>query len=225
MARAHDIGGLKGLGPVEIERDEPVFHSEWEQRVFGITMATLGKGLYNVEQFRSGIEEIPIVPYMESSYYERWIVTLETNLIRAGVVSEDEIDARTVELSRHPGTDVGRREEAEFCEMLLSVIQAGVSPERDVEAPRRFESGDRVIAAGTTAAGHTRLPRYVRGKQGVVARLDKAFVYPETNVEGAGENPEWCYCVRFEADEVWGDGAEAGAPVYVDVWESYLEPA
>lgn len=225
MARAHDIGGLRGLGPVEIEQAEPVFHSEWEQRIFGIAIATLEKGLYNVEQFRAGIEEIPVVPYMQSGYYERWIATLERNLIRAGVVSEDEIDARTIELSRRGQTEVGRREDPEFCETLLSAIRAGASPERDVEAPRRFEIGDRVIAAGTDAAGHTRLPRYVRGRRGVVVRLDKAFVYPETNVEDEGENPEWCYCVRFEADEVWGEDAENGAPVYVDVWESYLAAA
>lgn len=225
MARAHDIGGLKGLGRVEMEQDEPVFHSEWERRVFGITMATLGKGLFNVEQFRSGVEEIPIVPYMESSYYERWIATLERNLIRAGVVSEDEIDARTTELSHRPETEVGRREEPEFCEMLLGAIHGGMSPEREFDAPKEFELGDRVIAVGTEVLTHTRLPRYVRGKTGVVVRLDKAFVFPESNAAGDGENPEWCYCVRFEAEDVWGPNAENAAPVYVDVWESYLVAA
>ncbi len=225
MARAHDIGGVKGLGAVEIEQNEPVFHSDWERRIFGITMATLGKGLYGIEHFRSGIEQIPILPYMESSYYERWIATLEHNLIGSGVLSEDEIDARAAELSRDPDAEIGRRDEPESCEMLLGAIHGGMSPEREVEAERRFDIGDRVIASGTDAAGHTRLPRYVRGKQGTITRLDKAFVYPETNVLGEGENPEWCYCVRFEADEVWGGDAEDRAPVYVDVWESYLTPA
>lgn len=225
MARAHDIGGLKGLGPVEIEPDEPVFHSEWEKRVFGMTMATLGKGLYNIEQFRSGVEEIPFVPYMESSYYERWIATLEQNLIRAGIVSEDEIDARTAELSQHPETEVGHRQEPEFCEMLLGAVRGGMSPEREIDAPRKYGVGDRVIARGSDSAGHTRFPRYIRGKEGVVERLDKAFVYPETNAKGEGENPEWCYCVRFEADEVWGADSERKAPVFVDLWESYLTPA
>ncbi|MGI9657657.1 MAG: nitrile hydratase subunit beta [Gaiellaceae bacterium] len=225
MARAHDIGGVKGLGPVEIEQDEPVFHSEWERRVFGMTMATLGKGLYGVEKFRSGVEQIPVVPYMESSYYERWIATLEHNLISGGVVTEDEIDQRTAELSRHPETEIGRREEPEFCEMLLGAIHGGMSPERELNTERRFAVGDGVVAVGTGAPGHTRLPRYVRGKQGTIARLDNAFVYPETAALDEGENPEWCYCVRFEASEVWGADAEQGAPVYVDVWESYLEPA
>lgn len=225
MARAHDIGGVKGLGPVEIEADEPVFHSEWERRIFGMTMATLGKGLFGVEHFRAGVEAIPIIPYMESSYYQRWMVTLEKNLADAGVLTEDEIDARAVELSRHPETEVGRREEPEFCEMLLGAIHGGMSPEREIEVERRFGLGDEVIAVGTDAPGHTRLPRYVRGKRGTVVRLDKAFVYPETSALREGENPEWCYGVRFEADEVWGADAEQGAPVYVDVWESYLEPA
>ena len=94
MARAHDIGGVKGLGPVEIEPAEPVFHSDWERRIFGMTMATLGKGLFGVEHFRWGVESIPIMPYLEASYYERWMATLEKNLIEAGIVTEDEIDAR-----------------------------------------------------------------------------------------------------------------------------------
>ena len=225
MARAHDIGGVKGLGPVEIERDEPVFHSEWERRVFGMTMATLGKGYFGVEHFRSGIEQIPILSYMKSSYYERWVATLERNLINAGVVTEDEIDGRAAELSRQPEAELPRREEPEFCEMLLSAIHGGMSPERDVESGRRFSVGDLVVAVGSDADGHTRLPRYVRGKRGTIARLDKAFVFPETAAARAGENPEWCYCVRFEPQDVWGADAENGAPVYVDVWESYLEPA
>jgi hypothetical protein len=31
----HDMGGMHGFGPVEVEAGEPVFHSRWEARVFG----------------------------------------------------------------------------------------------------------------------------------------------------------------------------------------------
>jgi hypothetical protein len=72
--------------------------------------------------------------------------------------------------------------------------------------------------------GHTRLPRYVRNKQGVVERVYDAFVLPDTNAHGQGEKPEYVYCVRFDAREVWGDSAEPREVVHVDLWESYLEP-
>ena len=109
--------------------------------------------------------------------------------------------------------------------MLIGAIHGGMSPEREIDAERKFALGDEVIAGGTDASSHTRLPRYVRGKRGTVIRLDKAFVYPETSALREGENPEWCYGVRFAAEEVWGADAEQGAPGYVDVWESYLEAA
>ena len=225
MARAHDVGGHTGLGPIEIEADEPVFHDAWEARIFGIMMAGFGKGLFNVEQFRAGIEGIHSIAYLKAQYYERWLSTLEENLIRVGIVTEDDLDRRTVELSHATDTEMPRREEPEFCEMLMSVIEGGFSPEREIEGAHAFDLGDRVFARGTDAPGHTRLPRYVRDKQGVVVRLDKAFVYPETSATGAGEHPEWCYCVRFDAAEIWGQRAERDAPVFVDVWESYLEAA
>jgi len=225
MGRAHDVGGLKGLGPVEIARSEPTFHETWEARIFGITLSTLGKGLFSVEEFRAGIEGIPAIPYLRASYYERWIATCEQSLARAGVLSEDEVDARAMELSHSDTGEAPHRDEPEFRELLLDALRCGMSPQRKTTAPRRFAAGDPVRAVGTDTTGHTRLPRYIRGKRGVVVRCDDAFVFPDSNALGHGENPEWCYCVRFESGEVWGDVAETRAPVYVDVWESYLEPA
>ena len=37
----HDLGGLKGLGPIspEAESTEPVFHADWEKRIFALTLA------------------------------------------------------------------------------------------------------------------------------------------------------------------------------------------
>jgi nitrile hydratase subunit beta len=29
MNGVHDMGGMHGMGPIEAERDEPVFHAEW----------------------------------------------------------------------------------------------------------------------------------------------------------------------------------------------------
>jgi nitrile hydratase len=128
------------------------------------------------------------------------------------------------ELGRHPETPLPRLEEPEFTKMAVAVFtELGHTPRREIDAPQRFVPGDRVVAAGTDTGGHTRLPAYVRRLTGTVVSCDGAFVFPDTNARGAGENPEWTYTVRFESEDVWGDVAEARSPVYVGVWESYLE--
>src|SRR5262245_1352102 len=95
------------------------------------------------------------------------------------------------------------------------------------DAPRRprFAVGDAVVARNVHPAGHTRLPRYVRGRRGVVARVHPAWVFPDTNAHDRGEEPQHVYAVRFTAAELWGDGADPAASVHVDVFESHLEPA
>ena len=71
--------------------------------------------------------------------------------------------------------------------------------------------------------GHTRLPRYLRGKAGTIVQIHGAFVFPDTNAHGLGENPQHVYSVRFDGREVWGETSERGEVLYVDLWESYLD--
>ena len=75
------------------------------------------------------------------------------------------------------------------------------------------------------STGHTRLPRYARGKRGVIAHLHGAHTFPDTNAHGLGEQPQPLYNVRFEARELWGDSAEPRETVSLDLWDSYLDPA
>jgi nitrile hydratase len=85
--------------------------------------------------------------------------------------------------------------------------------------------GESVRARNLHPAGHTRLPRYVRGRRGVIHRVRPACIFPDTHAHGRGENPQHLYSVRFEASELWGDAAEPGAAVHLDLFEPYLEPA
>ena len=48
-------------------------------------------------------------------------------------------------------------------------------------------------------------------------------VLPDTNAHGLGENPEVLYVVRFTGYELWGEQAEPGTSVHLDLFESYLE--
>jgi nitrile hydratase subunit beta len=72
---------------------------------------------------------------------------------------------------------------------------------------------------------HTRLPRYVRGRVGVIELLHGCHVFPDTNSLGQGENPQWLYTVSFAGPELWGPDADPTVKVSVDAWESYLERA
>lgn len=95
---------------------------------------------------------------------------------------------------------------------------------RQVETAPRFGVGSAVRTLNLQPSGHTRLPGYARGKRGTIARLHPGFVFPDTNAERRGENPQWLYAVRFDAHELFGSGAEPNASVCVDLFESYLEP-
>lgn len=86
----------------------------------------------------------------------------------------------------------------------------------------RFKVGDKVRARNRHPRGHTRLPRYARGKQGVVELVHGPFLLPDLNAHGLGRRPEPVYTVRFTSQELWGDDGRAGESTSIDLWESYL---
>jgi len=100
MNGIHDLGGMQGFGPVVREKDEPVFHAEWERRTFGLLTATLALQRWNIDEFRHAIERMGAAHYLESSYYEHWLHAIETLLIEKGVISRKELDAKIAELSK-----------------------------------------------------------------------------------------------------------------------------
>lgn len=78
MSRVNDVGGQSGFGDVSIARDEPPFGADWEARVYALNVALLRRGVYNLDQFRDAIERMPPSEYLAASYYERWLVAIET---------------------------------------------------------------------------------------------------------------------------------------------------
>ena len=61
MNGIHDLGGMHGFGRVDAERDEPVFHHEWERRAFALNLATGFLGRWNIDMGRFAREHMP--PY------------------------------------------------------------------------------------------------------------------------------------------------------------------
>ena len=96
---------------------------------------------------------------------------------------------------------------------------------RPAPGPPRFAVGDAVRTRNHQPSGHTRLPAYARTRRGRVARVHPAFVYPDTNAHEDGEHPQHVYAIAFSAEELYGDEAEPGVLVHVDLFEDYLEPA
>jgi nitrile hydratase beta subunit len=96
----HDLGGMHGMGPIMPEPDEPVFHEDWERRMFALMIATFAGGNFNVDEFRHGIERMAPAEYLGTSYYEHWLHTVETMLVEKGVLSREELAARKAQLER-----------------------------------------------------------------------------------------------------------------------------
>jgi nitrile hydratase subunit beta len=91
MGRINDIGGMQGFAPLEQEAGEPAFHADWEAHVFALHQALLGRGIYNLDEFRDAIERIPPQEYLASSYYELWFCAITTLLSEKGVLTGEEI--------------------------------------------------------------------------------------------------------------------------------------
>jgi nitrile hydratase len=208
---------MHGFGPIVREEHEPLFHAAWEGHVAAINRIIRGAGYYNIDAFRHGIELMPPAEYLRASYYERWLATVERNVDEQGLVNSDELAARVAFLREHPGADPPR--------VGSAPAPAPAAPPASPAPPApRFAAGDTVVARNVHPVGHTRLPRYVRGKHGVIHRVYWPQTFPDANAHGLGEQPQMLYSVRFTGRELWGDSAEPGQVVYLDLWDSYLDP-
>lgn len=196
------MGGMHGFGPVQREPNEPVFHARWEAQVRAMMRRTMGS-YFNLDEFRRAIEGMPADQYLRASYYEKWLHAVQTMLLEKGVITPEEV------ATAHASGP------------------APQPPSRQLERPplhARFQPADRVVTRVIHPKGHTRMPRYARGKHGVIRTVNGPFLLPDANAHG--KPPDWqaCYAVEFSARDLWGADAPLGDRVCVDLWESYLEP-
>ena len=211
MDGIHDLGGMSGFGAVEIERAEPVFHERWEARAYALNVLGLTVlRAYNVHEYRHAVERMDPAHYLAASYYERWFTGVASLLVEKGIVAREELEARAggrFPLSRPP-------------------VSVRSDPAADaVDGQARFAVGDAVVARDVHTPGHTRAPRYVRGKRGVVLRVAPRFVFPDVAGHGQRAHREPTYQVEFTAAELWTNAGGVGETVIVDLWESYLDAA
>ena len=218
MDGIHDMGGMHGFGKVEPEPNEPVFHADWEGHCLAINRAMSYAGAFNTDQSRAAIEELPPDVYLSSSYYKKWALRLEKLLVKLGLAGADEIEAGH---ALRPGKALKRRLDA--ADVPKSLTRGSFA--RPAPAPARFAPGDRVRTRNIHPATHTRLPRYARGKLGVVEALRGCHVFPDAAALGQSDNPQWLYTVVFAGRDLWGEAAEPSLKVSIEAFEPYLEPA
>lgn len=210
MNGIHDIGGMDGFGPVVPEQNEPVFHAAWERRLFALSQAVPVAVPFGDDHLRREVERLPPADYLRVSYYEGWLLAIRSLLAERGILP----GSAAARVATQPPLAAGKVDAA---------IAAGATtrqPEEGLMA--RFLAGDGVVARNLHPAGHTRLPRYVRGKPGVIAADRGVFSFPDSNAAGHGLRPQHVYTVAFDARTLWGDDTTA-AGVCVDLWEDYLE--
>jgi nitrile hydratase len=179
-------------------------------------MATPGR--WNIDMSRFAREDRPSRDYLATSYYELWIAGLERLMSERDLVSRDEIDSGRALAPRLDRPVLS-------ADNVAAMLRRGGPTAREARTPARFAVGDRVRTRDMSIPTHTRLPRYVRGHAGTIARTHGAHVYPDSNAQGRGEDPKWLYTVTFRGTDLWGAASDPLLDVSVDAWEPYLEPA
>lgn len=200
MDGMHDLGGTQGFGPVIKSPDAKSFHQAWEIKINAISGALVGKGVYNMDEYRHGIERMEPLHYVNASYFERVFTAAATLCVEKSLITAEQLEAEAgapVKLSRP------------------------AAPGRLPEASEGFSIGQRVRVKNEFVAGHTRMPAYIRGKQGVVVGISPAYPYPDAAGHGDLRFFEPTYDVCFDSQELWPNGSEA-ADVHVGVFQSYL---
>jgi nitrile hydratase beta subunit len=217
MNGIHDMGGMQDMGPVVYEKNEPVFHAPWEARVYVIRRAMGAWRKWTTDSTRHAVELIPPLEYMRMSYYERWLVSTIDLMIKTGLITRAEVESGNPAPGSVKATPPLKAADSSAALVRLTVAR----PDAGVKA--KFKAGERVRARNMHPIGHTRIPRYVRGKLGTIHQDHGIYVFPDTLVAGLGEKPQHVYSVRFEARELWGSPASPRHAVYLDLWDDYLE--
>jgi len=218
MDGIHDMGGMDGFGKVEVEPNEPPFHESWEGRVLAMQRAMGYAGAWHIDHARYAQERIRPDIYLDATYYQKWALAMETNVVERGLAGADELKAGH---ALRPAKPLPRKLTADIVPKTLT----RGSFFRQQQAPARFRVGARVRTRNMHPATHTRLPRYARDKIGVIERNNGCQMFPDSVASNFGDNPQWLYTVVFDGRELWGPDSDPALKVSIEAFEPYLDPA
>ena len=217
MNGVHDLGGMHGFGPMVIKPNEPMFHAYWESRVFALRLACGFHRKWNADMGRYARECMPPVAFLSASYYERGLYALEQLLVSSTLINAQELQAGRAEAVTHDGPLLQSGD-------IPKLVRSRRQMRLDEAVMARCKVGDKVMARNINPIGHTRMPRYVRGRSGVIDRDHGVFTFADSNAMTWDKKPQHLYSVRFAAMELWGDAASPRDSVYVDLWDDHLKP-
>ena len=218
MNGVHDMGGMHGMGPIVHEKNEPVFHAPWEGRVFAMNRALSAFGKWNLDAWRHHIEVLFPADYLRMSYYEKWLAAMERRVIQYGFVTLEELE------SGKAAPDSAKATPALTPEAARNYAR-NIPSANDPSVVALFQVEQWVRARNIHPVGHTRLPRYARGKTGQIVRDHGVYVFPDTSAQSGDDKRQHLYSVRFAAGELWGKTASPRDFVHLDMWDDYLEHA
>jgi nitrile hydratase len=216
MDTVHDLGGMQGFGPIEV--NAPPFAHDWERRMWALAKNIPGPPGSTIDWWRHIVERLPPAAYLSMPYFEKWCLTHMTDQITGGVFTLDEVVAGHTARRQDPPAPTGlpgARARLRANEYFF---------DRPLDTPPLFAPGDPVRTLAHVTANHTRLPRYARDRRGEILAHRGAHVFADLSATGV-EEPRHLYTVVFAATELWGDEADPRDTVTLDLWESYLGPA
>ncbi|MEM7173132.1 MAG: nitrile hydratase subunit beta [Pseudomonadota bacterium] len=217
MDGVHDLGGRQGYGPIDVNEPEEAFHEAWEGRVLGMVRSMSRPEDWSIDWFRHCRELIDAVDYLSRPYYDSWLQTYGAMLVNSGVATVQELA---------DGKDRGAASTLPPALAEAQVPDAAAAPvlfNRPLSDPPAFQPGDKVRAKRHRHSGHTRLPQYVCGVAGAIHACHGGHVFPDAMSAGE-DRGETLYTVAFQIGDLWGDVERPDDIVYLDLWESYLEP-
>ena len=209
------MGGQHGHGAIVPEPEGSPFHARWEARVHAMVIASPSRG--NIDAGRHQRELIPAPTYLAMTYYERWFEGLRQMLLAGGFVEPEELETACADPAAPKATP-----RLALVDVPSALTRAG-SYLRETAVQPAFVVGDEARTRNLNPVGHTRLPRYVRGRVGVITHWHGAHVFPDNHAHGTGEDPQPLYTIRFSARELWGPNASPRDTVSLDLWEPNLE--
>ncbi len=214
LGLAHDLGGMRGFGSVDRSQSE-LFAKQWEESVFGMTLACGMLGRWNLDQSRCAREQMEPAHYLAGSYYEHWLHGLELLLVEHGLVSETELQS---------GESVGGGElPAVERAQIAKILRSGASTQLPADTAPRFAIDTRVTVRAVMPQPHTRAPRYTHGRHGIIVYHHGAHVFPDAHAARGEKQSQHLYSVRFETEQLWDEKETGRLAVYVDLFEAYLE--
>ncbi|MEM6760208.1 MAG: nitrile hydratase subunit beta [Pseudomonadota bacterium] len=224
MTRPHDMGGRFGDGAVVPEDEGVLFKQDWHRKALALTLASGTLGLWNLDISRHAREKLAPTDYARFAYYEKWISALADLLVETGALTVQELATGRAAEPATVAAPVLRAAD------VAGVLARGGPAKRDGGPAAAFRPGDRVQVRAQAenvlvAGGHTRLPSYLAGAQGVVQRHHGSHVLPDSNAHRLGEAPEPLYAVAFAAGDLWAHPENPADQVVADLWQSYLSRA